>query len=111
MPDTSNQESAPPTGTENPFRSLARWNAGDPNDGGGFAVVAALQTCICRGMIRFWDPKLYCIGGRKFTCFFVAESTSSGVMRTVIRDFTAPLALATNATAVISTLLGLTRMI
>src|SRR5262249_18369452 len=66
--------------------------------------LAAHRSGVVRGVCD------YCIGGRKSTCFFVAKSTSSGVMRTVIRDFTAPLALATKATAAMSTLLGRSRM-
>jgi hypothetical protein len=54
--------------------------------------------------------QLYFPGGRYFTVFFVAWSTSSGVISTVIRDWTAPLALTANERAAASTLLGRSAM-
>src|SRR5262245_47891085 len=53
----------------------------------------------------------YFPGGRYLTVFFVAWSTSSGVISTVARDATAPLALTANERAAASTLLGRSAMI
>jgi hypothetical protein len=57
--------------------------------------------------------QLYFPGGRYLTVFifFVAWSASSGVISTVIRDCTAPLALTANDKAAASTLLGSSAMI
>src|SRR5262249_53808212 len=54
---------------------------------------------------------LYFPGGRYFTVFFVAWSTSSRVISTFARDSTAPLALTANDRAAASTLLGRSTMI
>ena len=52
----------------------------------------------------------YFPGGRNLTVLFVAWSTSSGVINTVIRDLTAAVALAVNDSADASTLLGRSTM-
>src|SRR5438067_6029302 len=57
------------------------------------------------------DVRHYFPGGRNLTVLSVAWSTSSGVISTVIRDFTAPLALAASDRADASTLLGRSTMI
>src|SRR5207244_6207634 len=57
------------------------------------------------------DSWHYFPGGRNLTVLFVAWSTSSGVINTVIRDLTAPVALAANDRADASTLLGRSTMI
>src|SRR5262245_22956803 len=54
---------------------------------------------------------LYVPGGRYLTVFFAAWSTSSGVISTIARDSTAPLALTANERAAASTLLGRSTMI
>jgi DNA-binding response OmpR family regulator len=56
--------------------------------------------------------QLYFPGGRYLTVliFFVAWSASSGVINTVVRDCTAPLALTANERAAASTLLGRSAM-
>ena len=58
------------------------------------------------------EPALwhYFPGGRNLTVLFVAWSTSSGVINTVIRDLTAAVALAVNDSADASTLLGRSTM-
>jgi hypothetical protein len=58
-----------------------------------------------------WPCGFYFPGGRYLTVFFVAWSTSSGVISTVARDATAPLALTANESAAASTLLGRSAMI
>ena len=60
---------------------------------------------------QFELAALYFPGGRYFTVFFVAWSTSSGVISTFARDSTAPLALTANDRAAASTLLGRSTMI
>src|SRR5205085_12260721 len=52
----------------------------------------------------------YFPGGRNLTVLFVAWSTSSGVINSVIRDLTAAVALAINCSADASTLLGRSTM-
>jgi hypothetical protein len=58
-----------------------------------------------------WPCGFYFPGGRYLTVFFVAWSTSSGVISTVARDATAPLTLTANERAAASTLLGRSAMI
>jgi hypothetical protein len=60
-----------------------------------------------------WPRSFYFPGGRYVTVFtfFVAWSASSGVISTVIRDRTAPLALTAKDKAAASTLLGRSAMI
>jgi hypothetical protein len=59
------------------------------------------------GRTALWH---YFPGGRNLTVFFVAWSTSSGVINTVIRDLTPAVALAVNDSADASTLFGRSTM-
>src|SRR5262249_52647476 len=71
---------------------------------GVYLAKSTEKTCLSPANSNW--PRSYFPGGRYLTVFFVAWSTSSGLISTVARDSARPLALTANERAAASTLLG-----